>query len=201
MAAAAMTSTNVKAKGSTIRSTLAYVEEVGGAELLERVLARLTPAVRGLVRGAQATDELPFNVAVALWTAAESELAPLDGEWMEKAGAYSIQSTGVQLYSGILRKSTPLEFLTQGISLFRLYYHPGDMQVVEHEETRAVLRLLGFDHGTNLFCRRQTGGLQRALALAGGGAPVVRHVRCVIEGDAFCEWEMRWSELAPEAPR
>ena len=184
--------TTAKAKGSTIRSTLAYVRETGGEELLERVLARLSGATRAAIETVHDTDERPFELTVALWNAADAELGTSDPQWIEKSGAHSIQSTGVQLYSGILRKSTPLEFLTQGISLFRLYYHPGDMQVVEQDGTRAVLRLVGFDHGTPLFCRRQPGGLHRALSLAGGDEPTVRHVRCRIEGDAFCEWEMRW---------
>lgn len=181
-----------KAKGSTISSTLAYLREVQGDAPRERILARLAPDVRRVVMSAQPTDELPFAVTAALWHAVDAELGVTEPEWIENSGAFSIQSTGVQLYSGILRKSSPLEFLTQGISLFRLYYHPGDMQVVEQEDTRAVLRLIGFDHGTPLFCRRQTGGLHRALALAGGESPRVRHVRCSIEGDAFCEWEMGW---------
>jgi hypothetical protein len=181
------------AKGSTIRSTLGYLRDVGGDVLVEGVLARLAPEMRAAVVAAQATAELSFEIVVALWNAADAQLGESDPQWIEKSGAYSIQSTGVELYSGILKKSTPLEFLTEGISLFRLYYHPGDMQVVEREASRAVLRLIGFDHGTPLFCRRQTGGLRRALMLAGGNAPDVRHVRCVIAGDAFCEWELSWT--------
>jgi predicted hydrocarbon binding protein len=55
-----------------------------------------------------------------------------------------------------------------------------------------VLRLVGFEHGSPFFCRRQTGGLAQAVAIAGGERPRVRHVRCALEGDAFCEWELRW---------
>jgi hypothetical protein len=118
-------------------------------------------------------------------------------DWPERAGAQAIESYGVQLYGGILRKASPLEFVTQSVSLFRLYYHPGDMKVVEQEPVdekggRVVLRLVGFAHDSPLFCRRQTGGLMCALALAGGEDPHVRHVRCTLEGDAFCEWELRW---------
>ena len=98
----------------------------------------------------------------------------------------------MQLYSGILKKSTPTEFLTQSVSLFRLYYHPGDMEVVYDSPGAAVLRLVGFDPGTPLFCRRQTGGLRCAITLAGGLEPRTRHVRCALEGDAFCEWELGW---------
>ena len=86
----------------------------------------------------------------------------------------------------------PLEFLTQRISLFRLYYQPGDMEVVEQSPGRAVLRLVDWDEADALFCRRQTGGLQRAVELAGGAQPAARHVRCAAEGDAFCEWELTW---------
>ena len=110
---------------------------------------------------------------------------------MERAGASSIESLGVQMYGGILRKPSPLEFLTQRISLFRLYYQPGDMAVVEQQPGRAVLRLVDWEDPDPLFCRRQTGGLQRAVELAGGSHPAAHHVRCAAEGDAFCEWELK----------
>jgi hypothetical protein len=130
---------------------------------------------------------------VALWEAADQAIGDTDPGWVERAGAHSIGSSGLQLYGGIIRKSSPMEFLTQSVSLFRLYYHPGDMTVVEQDTGRAVLRLVGFGVPHRLFCRRQTGGLAQALVMAGGSRPEVRHVRCVIEGDAFCEWELRWS--------
>ncbi len=66
------------------------------------------------------------------------------------------------------------------------------MEVVEDAVGRAVLRLVDFDPVTRLFCRRQAGGLRRAIEIAGGGAAKVHHVRCSIEGDAFCEWELHW---------
>jgi hypothetical protein len=55
-----------------------------------------------------------------------------------------------------------------------------------------VLRLVGFDPADRTFCRRQTGGLLCSIQLAGGTQGSVRHVRCSVEGDAFCEWELRW---------
>ncbi len=83
-------------------------------------------------------------------------------------------------------------FLTQSVSLFRLCYHPGDMEVVESTEGQAVLRLVGFQAMDPLFCRRQTGGLKWAIEIAGGAAARVRHVSCELEGDAFCEWDLPW---------
>ena len=87
---------------------------------------------------------------------------------METAGAYAIDSVGQQLYSGLLRKASPMEFVTQSVSLFQLYYAPGDVVAVEVEPTGAVLRLVGFPAASALFCSRQTGGLRRAAELAGG---------------------------------
>ena len=186
------------AKGSTLRATLAFAASVAGEGVVERILAALPAAERARVRDAAATDEVPFAVWRALSDATETAIGAAVPDWPERAGAWAIESTGVQLYGGILRKATPVEFLTQSVSLFRLYYQPGDMKVVEHEALgerggRGVLRLDGFDHGSPVFCRRQTGGLRQAVALAGGEQPRVRHVRCVLEGDAFCEWELRWS--------
>jgi hypothetical protein len=180
-----------QAKGSTLRSTLRYVETEHGPAAAAAVLARLGGDARDRVESAPATGEVPVELLRALWDAVEAEIGRRDPGWPEKSGAYSIQSLGVQLYGGILRKKDPLEFLVQPVSLFRLYYQPGNMEVVEAEPGRAVLRLVGFP-GDPVFCRRQTGGLLRATELAGGINPAVRHVRCSVEGDAFCEWELHW---------
>ena len=180
------------AKGAALRATLAYIESTAGPQVRQRVLDSLLPDLRARVDTVTATDEIPFGLLVALWHAADAVMRPIDAEWMEKAGSYSIASSGSQSYGGIIRKGTPSEFLNQPIKLFRLYYHSGDMHIVELETGRAVLRLVGFDEPDALFCARQTGGLRAAIELAGGGNVEVRHVRCANEGDAFCEWEVTW---------
>jgi len=182
-----------QAKGSTLRSTLRYVEAEHGAAAADAVLERLPDDERRRIESAGAMDEVPVELLRVLWDAVEGAVGKRDPGWPEKSGAYSIQSMGVQLYGGILRKRDPLEFLSQPVSLFRLYYQPGNMEVVESEPGRAVLRLVGFP-GDPVFCRRQTGGLLRAVELAGGVRPSVRHVRCSVEGDAFCEWELQWEQ-------
>ena len=181
-----------KAKGSPLIATTEFIRAEKGEEVLESVLARLSPEERHVVTTAKPTDEVPMDLAIALWSAADEELRADEPAWVERAGGFSIEVPGVRMYSGLLRKSSPTEFLTQRVSLFRLYYHPGNMEVVEEEEEHAVLRLVGFDQAHPLFCRRQTGGLRRALTEAGGQEPLASHVRCVVEGDAFCEWELRW---------
>ncbi|HEX2203720.1 MAG TPA: hypothetical protein VHG91_10495 [Longimicrobium sp.] len=181
-----------QAKGSTLRATLAYVEKEFGEPARATVLARLPDDVRRRVEAsATPADEVPIELLRELWGAVDAVIGARDPRWPERSGAFSIDSSGVRLYGGILLKSSPEEFLTQRVSLFRLFYHPGNMEVVAQEDGHAVLRLVGFP-GDPVFCRRQTGGLLRSVELAGGANPSVRHVRCAVEGDAFCEWELRW---------
>ena len=181
-----------KSKGSPLIATMEFIRAEKGEDVLERVLARLDPDTRRSITTCKPTDEVPLHLALSLWHAADEELRESEPGWVERAGGFAIGGPGVRMYSGLLRKSSPTEFLTQRISLFRLYYHPGDMEVVEEGEEHAVLRLVGFDQADTLFCRRQTGGLTRALTEAGGQEPLASHVRCVVEGDAFCEWELKW---------
>jgi hypothetical protein len=181
-----------KAKGSPIIATVEFIRAEKGASVLERVMSRLTADERERIAGVKATDEVPLDLALSLWRAADAELGSEEPEWVERAGGYAIEVPGVRMYSGLLRKTSPMEFLNQRVSLFKLYYHPGNMEVVEEEEEHAVLRLVGFDQADPLFCRRQTGGLRRALIEAGGHESSASHVRCVNEGDAFCEWELKW---------
>lgn len=180
------------AKGSTLHTTLAFLGELVGERETARVLIEAggdQPLNAGRIAP---TDEFDFARLDALWQAADRTLAKSHPTWIEESGAYAIGTAGAQLYGGILRKASPTDFLTQSVSLFRLYYRPGDMEVVAEEPGAAILRLVGFDTGTPLFCRRQTGGLGRAIALAGGEKPQVSHVRCRHDGDAFCEWGLRW---------
>lgn len=187
-----MTAVTHFAKGSTFRTTLDFVSAAFGAPVLTRVLRKLPKGLRKRVQDADPTAELAYDDLIRLWNAADEVLAERDPSWIERSGGFAIESGGVRHYSGILRKASPLEFLTQPVSLFRLYYQPGNQEVVQHAAGQAVLRLVGFQSHA-LFCRRQTGGLQRALEIAGGMNPTVRHVRCTLEGDAFCEWELCWS--------
>jgi hypothetical protein len=175
-------------------ATLEFLSSEKSPAVVRKVLDRLSKEDRARIEAVNATDEVPLSLPTRLWRAVDAEIGSDDPEWAERAGAFSIQLRGVQSYGGILKKTTPSEFLTQHVSLFNLYYHGGDMAVVEQATNRAILRLSGMntEDRDQLFCRRQTGGLERALSIAGGKAARVRHVRCAVEGDAFCEWDVRW---------
>ena len=179
-------------KGSVVRSTLAFVRVEQGEGAVTELLDSLRPETRRRLTAAEPTEEVPFALVRELWDAVDARLGAADAMWMDRAGAYSIESAGLQFYGGILRKSNPTEFLTQSVSLFRLFYRPGDMEVVFAAPGSAVLRLVGFEPATPHFCQRQTGGLRQAVTLAGGANPRTRHVRCELLGDAFCEWELGW---------
>ncbi|MCU0624407.1 MAG: hypothetical protein MUF53_11195 [Gemmatimonadaceae bacterium] len=181
------------AKGATLRGTLAWLDGAMGSlaarRLVQKALGR--PEASGLA-AVGATAEVEYATLVRLWTAIDAALGASRSGWAADAGAHSITSVGQQLYGGILAKRSPAEFLLQSVSLFQLFYRPGDMTVVESRDGYAVLRLEGFDPITGLFCERLRGGLVAALGAAGGAQGRVRHVRCALEGDAFCEWELRW---------
>ncbi len=180
------------ARGGVVEATFAFLRSEAGEEGEARVMERLSPEVAEAVQGVGPSDEVPLDRLFELWRSVDRELGVHDPDWMERAGAFSIESAGMQHYGGIVGKPSPQEFLTQRISLFRLFYRSGRMEVVWAEAGSALLRLVDFGPSDPLFCRRQTGGLRRALGLARGGEPRVRHVRCVHEGDAFCEWALSW---------
>ncbi len=179
-------------RGSTLHSTMEYLQHVLSPGACEAVLARLAPEERALLERAAVTDDVPYRVALSLWRSADLALSEVDPEWAERAGAEAIRVRGMQLYSGLIQKPTPLEFLTQHISLFQRYYRPGDMKITERTTGRASARLIGFEPGDRLFCRRLTGGWLAAIEIAGAREPQVTHARCVLQGDLFCEWEVRW---------
>ncbi len=181
------------ARGSTAQATLDYIRAAHGEDAARAILARLGSAERKQLETAGTTGYISYDRLMALWKAADAQLGESHPDWVEAAGAYAIESLGQKLYGGLLHKASPTEFVTQSVSLFNLYYPQGRMEVVEVERDHAVLRLSEFDAPGPLFCGRQTGGLREATRIAGGRHARARHVRCVSEGDAFCEWEVRWT--------
>lgn len=182
-----------EARGSTLRATLDFVAADLGTDVLAEVLKRLPAETRARVDAPGALERIPFRALLDVWHATDAVVGAEDPQWLERAGAHSIDLVGAQLYPGIVRRQSPAEFLNQPIKLYRLFYHTGDMQLVQQDPGHAVLRLVDFDEPDALFCSRQTGGLRRLLELAGGAQARAEHVRCTLEGDAFCEWELRWA--------
>lgn len=180
------------ARGSTVRGTLDFLRELGGQELVDAVLGSLLPADRRLISSAGDMTELPYRAALALWKSIDAAVGQSDPTWIERSGFWSIEQGGMRRYSGLIRKPSPLEFLSQHVSLFHLYYRPGDMVLVDQSKGRAVVRLVGFEPADTLFCRRLSGGWVAALQIAGGRDVNFVHSRCSMEGDLFCEWELRW---------
>jgi len=181
-----------QAKGSTLFSTQGFLAHQFGGAVLEQVLDGLAGPERERIGRAAPTDEVPYDLLLSLWRAADGVLGSDHPNWIERSGTFAISSLGVELYGGILRKASPTEFLTQRVSLFRLFYQPGNMEVVEEAPGRAVLRLVGFDPVERFFCRRQTAGLLCSIEIAGGKQARVEHSRCGLDGDAYCEWELSW---------
>ena len=179
-------------RGSTLHSTMEYLARTLDERECRALVEQLSPEARAAVQGAGVTDDVPYAIALELWRSADVALRDANPRWAEDAGAEAIRGRGMQLYGGLLQKPTPLEFVTQHISLFQRYYRPGDMKVTEHTSNRARARLIGFEPGDRLFCRRLTGGWMAAITLAGGREAAVDHARCTLEGDLFCEWETRW---------
>lgn len=179
-------------RGSTVRSTIDFLQSQLPPAGVEEILKRLSPADRKTIRSVGDTDEIPYRVALALWRSIDETLGRDDPEWIDRSGSWAIERAGMQRYSGLIRKPTPIDFLTQHISLFHLYYRPGDMVVVDEGAGRAVMRLVGFEPGDTLFCRRLNGGWLASLRIAGGREVTSIHNRCSLEGDPFCEWELRW---------
>lgn len=181
-------------RASTLRSTMEYIERTLDASAREAILAALPAAERAVVEQAPEQEEVPYEVALHLWQSIDRTLGPKDAQWMERMGAYAIERAADHIGDVFLRRPSPLAFITQQVPLFRLYYRPGDMVVLDHGSGHATVRLVGFEPRDPLFCRRFTGGWTAALQITGGTDVAVRHLRCACEGDLFCEWALRWAE-------
>ena len=190
----ATTGTRLMTRTGTLRNTTEYLLRDATAAEREAILAALPEATRATVERATEYEEVPYEMALALWRAVDVVLGPRDPQWMEHMGAFAIERAAEQIGDVFLRRPSPLAFITQQVPLFQLYYRPGEMVVLESGPGHATIRLVGFEATDPLFCRRFTGGWTRALEITGGRDVSIRHLRCTCERDLFCEWALRWHE-------
>ena len=183
--------------GLALRNSLEHLRQVASDEERRAIMDALPAADRELLRAPGEHEEVPYAVTLRLWRSTDRVLGERDPQWMEKMGAAAVQAIDVQLGADLVRRDAPLGFLTRQIPLFRLYYRPGDMVLIDHGPGHAILRLVGFDAEDPLFCRRFTGAWDAAVRMNGGRDVSVRHLRCTCEGDMFCEWLLRWTERLP----
>ncbi len=93
----------------------------------------------------------------------------------------------------IVRRLPIRLILNRAASLWRKFYRPGDMTLVEAKEGKAVLELRGFPPEDPLLCPQFTAWFFNAGQNKGLKNFKVEETKCIHKGDDCCRWEATWN--------
>jgi len=182
-------------KGTVLASSVAFLKMKMGEKEFDALVAGLPADDASVLR-------LPilqgnwyrFGLLTDLMKAADGKIALPPGRSLPwEMGRYSAESGLNGIYKLFFKVAETGFILKRATQLFAAYYDTGTMSVVSSQEGLAVIRIVGFDQPSPLFCERVQGWCQRTTELAGHDHVTLSHPRCSAKGDTFCEYKGEWA--------
>ncbi len=181
------------ARGSSLKTRLAFVRERYGSAALERVLQRTNPEEQRVLRGEIADHaEYPRDMYNSLVKAIRDELSGGKADIQREITNYMAQKD-LQTTMAIHYKVGDPAYTLKRLDVILRYYW-GEVPVRVEEVGPKQLRVKVEKTGaiTRELCHYNLPGWMDGAIEAAGGKPQVRKVKCVHDGDPRCEYDVTW---------
>jgi hypothetical protein len=183
---------SVTVKGSPVRSLQKFIDADLTAEQRERLFQALPPEYVTRFRSPiLATETLPVSMLNRFTEeAAKAKGEPL-ASFARRAGREAAADAVKGIYRFFALVMTPPVVLSKAGVMWSSLYNRGELRVVEQTAASARIRLLDFP-SEPAMCGRFVGWLERMAEMTGVKNVQVEQTRCASEGEACCEWIVKW---------
>jgi uncharacterized protein (TIGR02265 family) len=182
----------LKVKGAVLRSRLALVEDLGGAEGMAKVLGSLSGEDRSSLESLLPTNWYPFQIGQRLDDAIVREIGGGRREFFETLGAASAQKNLSGVHKGFLVPGDPHGFLEKAPLIYSFYYDTGRREYLRTGEREGILTTYDATTFSAPDCLTVVGWHRRALEMCGARQPRVVEEECRARGGAFCRYRVSW---------
>ncbi len=180
-------------RGTVLKSRLAFVEEVGGAGAVERVLAALPADDQKHFKMVLSISWYPFTVGERLDQAIVTVLGGGDPRYFEKLGEASASKMLSTAHKAYLTKGDAHAFLSKAQQIYRMYYEVGRREYERTGDREAVLTTYDAETFSIPDCSTIVGWHRKALEMCDvKGAKVVEE-ECRAKGAPHCRYRVTWS--------
>lgn len=179
-------------KGSVLKSRLAFVEQHGGRDAVERVLQALPPDDRNTLRNLVAIQWCPFELGERLDEAIVQVMGNGRPEFFERLGAASAETNLTSVHKAFLAPGDPHAFLAKAPQIYRLYYHTGRREYEKTGEKEAVLTTREAETFSAPDCLTVVGWYKQALVMCGATGVRIVEEECRARGGTACRYRISW---------
>ncbi len=183
----------VTVKGSGIAPTMKYVREQYGDDVAERVFAALPPDVRQALRSPLASRWYPVEHVGELLEALRAHIDGNDPEILFAISRESAKNAFSMIYRVFFKLGSPAFIIGRVSSVWHTLCSKGELNVVEKDDKRIVVRLTDFPYDNPDYCGvRLRGWFHAALEVSGCDITRSEHTTCACKGAPHCEWVFEW---------
>jgi uncharacterized protein (TIGR02265 family) len=180
-------------KGSVLKSRFAMVEELGGPDAVERVLAAMAPPDRDALKTVVAVGWYPFDLGTRLDDAIVRTLGGGRAEFFEKLGEASAEKNLGGAHKSFLAPGDPHRFLGRAHAVYAAYYKSGHREYQRTGEKEGVLTTYDAEAYSVPDCLTVVGWHKKALEMCGCTGVRVVEEECRARGGPVCRYRVSWS--------
>lgn len=179
-------------KGAVLKTRLAFVEEQGGRDAAQKVLALLPPDDQRALKIVFTSNWYPFETSKRLDDAIVQVIGQGDPGWFERLGEASAARNLAGVHAGYVTKGDPHAFLAKAPQIYGMYYEAGARTYERTGDRKGVLVTRGAETFSAPDCLTVVGWYRKALDLCGARDVRVGHPECRATGGAVCRYEVSW---------
>ena len=180
-------------KGSVLKSRFAMIEELGGADTVERVLGAMSPEDRDTLKTVVAVGWYPFELGKRLDHAIVNALGGGRAEFFEKLGEASAVQNLTGSHKSFLAPGDPHRFLGRAHAIYAAYYKTGHREYQQAGEKEGVLTTHDAEAYSAPDCLTVVGWHKKALEMCGCTGVKMVEEECRARGGAVCRYRVSWS--------
>lgn len=181
-------------KGGILKARLAFVEEIGGPEAVDRVLAAVSEEEGKTLRTLlMASGWYPFSLGSHLDEAIVAVLGGGDPKFFERLGEASADKNLNGPHREFLVPGDPQAFLAKAPRIYSFYYQGGHRTYEQTGPTEGVLTTHDAPHFSGPDCKTVVGWYRKALQMCGAKSVRVVEEECRANGAKACRYRLTWS--------
>ena len=180
-------------KGSVLKSRLAFIEEHGGADAVQRVLSTLSIDHQQALKVVVGVGWYPFELGKALDAAIVQVLGDGRTDFFERLGEASAERNLTGAHRSFLAAGDPHTLLERAPQIYAAYYETGRREYEQTGEKEGVLTTYDAETFSAPDCLTVVSWYRKALEMCGCTGVKVVEEECRAQGAEVCRYHVSWT--------
>jgi len=180
-------------RGLSVSLAINYIKKNFGDEGLAKVLDALDQQEREMFKGAMNPMVMyPAKAFIKLINTADKLYGGGDYDICRQIGRFEAENAFGGLYKVFLELGNPSFVIRRAPLAWRTLNDAGDLEIEQTGDKYVKGKISDYPDFDKGFCWNLLGYFEKVLEMSGAKNVNIKEVRCRCQGDAFCEYEIRW---------